>query len=507
MQTSRRSAVKTLTLATAAAIAPRTTAIAQQAEQESPLHDPARPSFHYLPARNWMNDPCGPIYFQGKYHLFHQYNPHGPLWGDMHWAHAVSPDMVHWQRLPIALAPTPGSADAQGCFTGTAVLDKGRPTFLYTGVQTSPLEEATLADPKNPLRESQCLAIATDDTLTTWKKLPAPVIPAPPAGTKVTGFRDPSPWKDGGQWYTVVASGIAKKGGMVLLYRSPDLRTWEYLHPLIEGTWSGKVSPDTVDSGEMWECPDFFPLTDLATKAEKHVLIHSSEGKVLWQSGTLDRTTMRFTAEKTGELDYGRVGTNRVTYYAPKTQLDAQGNRILWGWIGETRSDAECVRAGWSGMMSLPRVLTLRSGELYMQPAAQVARLRSTSARRDEVHEITAKLAQATAGTAPYNVLDRDGTLLAVVSNAAQDPLTLHISFGNGVQPIVVALPAPLSSTASLHAFFDNSVLELFIDNRFCITHRFYSRPADQPVATISIAGLRKVVEPQTYALTPIWAV
>ena len=502
MSPTRRSVLKTFALASAATFAQRTPLPAQ--DSETPLADPARPSFHYLPARNWMNDPCGPIYFQGKYHLFHQYNPHGPLWGDMHWAHAVSPDMVHWQRLPIALAPTPGGPDAQGCFTGTAILDQGRPTFLYTGVRTSPLAEATLADPKNPLRESQCLAVATDDTLRTWKKVPVPVIPEPPAGMKVTGFRDPSPWKEGDTWYAVVGSGIAKQGGMVLLYRSPDLRAWEYLHPLVEGTWSGRSGPDTVDTGEMWECPDFFSLTDLATRAEKHVLIHSAEGKVLWQSGTLDRSTMRFTPEKTGELDYGRVGSKRVTYYAPKTQLDVQGNRILWGWIAETRPDAECVRAGWSGLMSLPRTLTLRNGELRMQVAPQVARLRNTPGKPGQAHELVATLEQ-TATTSPYQLSDATGALLAVRSDLTQNPQTLLIAFSNDTPAIIIPLPAPLPAKANLHAFVDNSVLEVFVDDRFCITHRFYSRTAGQPIATITLAGSYQVTGPKTYALTSIW--
>jgi beta-fructofuranosidase len=506
MQTSRRSALKTMALASAAALTGPRVAASQDIEQDAPIHDPLRPSFHYLPARNWMNDPCGPIYYKGQYHLFHQYNPHSAIWGDMHWAHAVSPDMIHWQRLPIALAPTPGGPDAQGCFTGTAVLQDGRPTFLYTGVQTAPLAEATLADPKNPLRESQCLAVATDDTLQNWKKLPAAVIPTPPSGMKVTGFRDPSPWREGDTWYAIVGSGIAHKGGMVLLYRSRELRTWEYLHPLFEGQWTGKMSSDSVDTGEMWECPEFFPLTDLATKAEKHVLIYSSEGKVLWNSGTLDRATMRFHPEMTGELDHGRAGTNRVTFYAPKTQLDALGNRILWGWIGETRPEAEYSRAGWSGMMSLPRVLTLSNGALYMQPALQTIRLRTASAHPAEVNELLATL-EAASSPSPSAVSDSSGLLLALRSDPAQDPHTLQLSFGNGITPIIVPLAEPLGRQAKIHAFIDNSVLELFIDGRYCITHRFYSRTPDKAVATITLSGSYVVTRPTTFALRPIWPV
>ena len=127
----RRTVLKFLAFVAGASFAKREArALTSSDATEQPLHDPLRPGYHYLPARNWMNDPCGPIYFNGQYHMFHQYNPHGALWGDMHWAHAVSPDMVHWTRLPIALAPTPGSADAEGCFTGSAVVQDGGRLFF-----------------------------------------------------------------------------------------------------------------------------------------------------------------------------------------------------------------------------------------------------------------------------------------------------------------------------------------------------------------------------------------
>ena len=87
-------------------------------------NDPLRPQCHLLPAANWMNDPNGPIYWHGNYHMFYQYNPDGAFWGDMHWGHAISQDMVHWKHLPVALAPTPGGPDADGCFTGTAAVDR-----------------------------------------------------------------------------------------------------------------------------------------------------------------------------------------------------------------------------------------------------------------------------------------------------------------------------------------------------------------------------------------------
>src|SRR5215472_7642889 len=133
--------------------------------------DPQRPRYHFMPAANWMNDPNGPLQWKGEYHLFYQYNPNGAFWGTMHWGHARSKDLVHWEHLPIALAPTPGGPDKGGVFSGSAFVNQGVPTLVYTGV-----------DP-----EVQCLATSAD--IIHWTKFNAnPVIAGPPPEHKVTGF-------------------------------------------------------------------------------------------------------------------------------------------------------------------------------------------------------------------------------------------------------------------------------------------------------------------------------
>ena len=185
--------------------------------------DPNRPQYHFLPSANWMNDPNGPIFHNGVFHMFYQYNPHGGFWGTMHWGHATSRDLLHWQHQPVAMAPTPGGPDKEGVFSGSAIIHNGVPTLIYTGV--------------NP--EVQCLATSTDG-MKTWQKYSAnPIIAGPPKGLTVAGFRDPCVWREGSDWYMVVGTGFRKVGGAALLYRSSDLRKWEYLHPFCSGTWSG----------------------------------------------------------------------------------------------------------------------------------------------------------------------------------------------------------------------------------------------------------------------------
>jgi beta-fructofuranosidase len=491
---SRRSVLASLALSAAASVAkPLRRALAEAHDQ--PLSDPLRPAFHLQPAHGWMNDPCGPIYWRGQYHMFYQYNPNAAVWGDMHWAHAVSPDMIHWKRLPIALAPTPDGPDAQGCFTGSAIVYNDRPHLLYTGVRTASPAEATINDSHNHFHESQCLALATDDTLRTWKKLPQPVIPSPPPGMHVTGFRDPAPWRDGDHFYTLIGSGIAGVGGNVLLYRSRDLHSWEYLHPMLRGAGSGSHGANPVDSGEMWECPDFFPLGT----GDKHVLIYSTQGKTIWHSGTFDRATMLFHPERAGQLDFG-------SYYAPKTQLDAHGNRILWGWLPETRPEAEYSRAGWSGMISLPRILTLDGNDLVMQPAPQIERLRSSSNPNpgqlpNTRQDFRCILQSGGEGKSlPYDISDAAGPLLEIRSDKAQSPRTLR--FGE----VSIEMPRPLPAKANFRIFIDNSVMEIFVDNRFCVTRRFYNRVPAQPVVTLTLAGQSSVVNPQSFSLKSIWS-
>jgi beta-fructofuranosidase len=326
--------------------------------------DPRRPQFHLLPARNWMNDPNGPIFYNGEYHMFFQYNPLAAVWGDMSWNHAVSPDMLHWTHLPVALTPTPESADSFGCFSGSALQVKRRVYQVYTGTKVGPKQLATIRDGDDKIQESQCLAWSDDPMLERWSKLSQPLLPE---GMKITGFRDPSVWKQGDWYYMTVGSGEAEVGRCVLLYRSKtpvDSGRWTYLHKRTSGTWNGRKTANPCDDGEMWECPDFFPLNG------GHVLIYSTLGKVIWESGKLDEATMKFTVAKTGEVDLG-------AFYAPKTQLDAQGRRIVWGWIQERCTETEMKQAGWSGMMSLPRVLTLDpEGTLKMEMLPQTKKLR-----------------------------------------------------------------------------------------------------------------------------------
>ncbi|HEV2400256.1 MAG TPA: glycoside hydrolase family 32 protein [Candidatus Sulfotelmatobacter sp.] len=457
-------------------------------------NDPLRPQYHLLPAHNWMNDPNGPIYFDGRYHMFHQYNPQGATWGHMNWAHATSPDMFRWEHEPIALSPTPGGPDQDGVFSGSAVLDNGKPTVIYTGVAPPSGKNATLRDGSHIWRETQCLAVARDRELRSWKKLPQPVIAAPPAGLDVTGFRDPALWREGDKWMLILGSGIRGKGGAVLLYSSSDLRQWSYLHPLVEGIASGKETANPVDTGDMWECPDFFPL------GNKYVLLISTMGKVRWKVGTYEN--QRFTPEKEGVVDGG-------SYYAAKTMLDKNGRRILWGWITESRPDADLIAAGWAGAMSLPRVLSLSpDNELQTGVAPDVSVLRG------------ARIDHPRAESSLGNVQIRD--LAAELDLRFQSPsvhFKLHLYSDAGdfcsidyadesggrilrVNDLTCPVPVKRGSEFRLHIFLDGSVMEIFLDDLTAITVRVYKIPSGP--LRLKLESDAKILSVAGWQMTPI---
>lgn len=417
-----------------------------------------------------MNDPNGPIFHRGRYHMFFQYNPNGAFWGTMHWAHATSPDMIHWQHEPVAVAPTPEGYDRDGVFSGSSVVDGTTPTIIYTGVlpADSPAE-ITLDDGTHRWREVQCLAVAKDQDLREWEKLPKPIIARPPERLAITGFRDPCVWREGREWLLTLGSGIRGKGGAVLLYESHDLRHWTYRHTLVEGRGNGQRAANPVDNGEIWECPDFFPLGD------RHVLLYATMGKVWWKTGIY--RSRRFIPEKEGVVDFG-------AYYAPKTMVDERGNRILWGWIPETRPEAEYRAAGWAGVMALPRVLSLapdKSLRMEVSPAVELLRASHARVQADEknpgkalaairIHDLAGEIHLKLAGKKAVRLRLRSekGERFAEI---AYDPKMRDAELRVNGTAGALATEGPVT----LRAFLDGSVLEVIANERVAITARVYA--------------------------------
>jgi beta-fructofuranosidase len=448
--------------------------------------DVHRPTYHYLPPRNWMNDPNGVICWRREYHLFYQHNPMGANWGNMHWGHAVSPDLIHWTDLPMALAPTPGGPDEAGCFSGCAV-NNGLPTLLYTGVRGERFDVQT-----------QCMATSADGLLT-WDKHPQnPVLcDVPPESGQTADFRDPFVWKDGNYWYMVVGSRINGQGGAVFLYRSQFLTVWEYLNPLFIG--------DGPETGVIWECPNFFKL------GERWVLIISAHAgsetwRVLYFVGDYDNHC--FTPTSSGVLDYDRM-------YAPLSMLDENDRRVLFGWIREARSDEAQRQAGWSGVQSIPRVLTLDAQDrLNMTPVPELNKLRaaqhqfSGAAVSDSFLPVTGRALDIEAAFSPEASHDC-GIALACSPDGAEKTEVRYDASSRTLRVVMHTLSAagtldvhaqqathPLDDSESLELriLLDGSVVEIIANQRTSITIRIYpSKPDSHHIRIIQPAALKSL--------------
>lgn len=314
-----------------------------------------RQKYHFMAPAGWLNDPNGFIYYKGKYHLFYQHNPYDSKWSAMHWGHAVSEDLIKWSHLPMALAPSEvyDDDDNGGCFSGSAVDDNGVLTLIYTGATNN--EDGTV--------QVQCIA-TSQDGIKFEKYENNPVIPIyPEDGDK--DFRDPKAWKEGDNWYTVVGS-TKNNDGRALLYKSKDLKKWEYIGVLAESNGS---------LGTMWECPDFFKLGD------KYVLIFSPMGleniTTMYLVGDMDYSTGKFTWSTKGQIDFG------CDFYAPQSLCDDKGRRILigwansWPWMPWFNGFGPSQEDGWNGAMSIPRVVELdESGKLKFTPIDEIKEFR-----------------------------------------------------------------------------------------------------------------------------------
>ncbi|MEO6816355.1 MAG: hypothetical protein ABI177_06615 [Edaphobacter sp.] len=218
-----------------------------------------------------------------------------------------------------------------------------------------------------------------------------------------------------------------------------------------------------------------------------HVLIYSTEGKVFWQSGKLDSETMLFHPAKTGLLDLG-------AFYAPKSQLDANGQRILWGWIPERRPQAEYKAVGWAGMMSLPRVLQLdRDGALRMQFLPNLVALRSSIPLRSVTSGSGTEfilqrasgevLCRAPRGTEAFDFVMQDSSDQSELLRIVYDPKK-HAFLLDGKEIALEPDDAP-----ELHAYIDGSVIEVILSEREEYTRRFYCSQTTAPEIRGRIIG------------------
>jgi fructan beta-fructosidase len=306
-----------------------------------------RPQFHFSPKEKWMNDPNGMVYYKGEYHLFYQYHPDSSVWGPMHWGHAVSKDLMHWEELPIALYP-----DELGqIFSGSAVIDK----YNTSGLKSSENEDVMIAIFTHHGEDNQKQSIAfSNDRGRTWTKYKGnPVIKNP----GIKDFRDPKVfWHEQSQkWIMSLACGDE-----IQIYGSPNLIDWNLL---------SSFGSEYGAHGGVWECPDLIQLELEGEKEKKWVLIVSinpggpNGGSVVqYFIGDFDGTT--FTCNDVKETvkwaDFGR------DFYAAVTWSNA--SEPVWiGWMSNWQYANQVPTDPFRSVMSIPRKLKLRRDNSELQ--------------------------------------------------------------------------------------------------------------------------------------------
>lgn len=431
-----------------------------------------RPRYHFTAPSRWINDPNGLCFHDGRYHLYYQYNPNASKWGDIHWGHASSADLVHWQDEPIALAPSPGP-DAGGCFSGSFALVAGVPTLYYTGFTGE--------------RQVQCVATGSAD-LCRWTKHPERTIVDPPECVELNDFRDPYVFRHDGYWYMLVGASLRHERGQALLYRSDDGIAWDYRGPL--------YTAPNLAFGRMWECPNFFPVGD---KWVLTVSIWLGLG-VHWFVGRFENEV--FVPESDGVLD------PEAGAFAHLTMRGPDGRALQWAWMNEQREQALIDAAGWAGAMTVPRALSLdRRGRLNLCPVAEITALRqapvevcATGAARGVLQTFSGRhldiearftiravresqkfgltlLAAPDGSEATRIVFWPDARRLSIERARSSTDAKVHR------QDVSAQLDLDPGEDLRLRVLLDASVLEVYANDRLCLSTRVY------PQSELSVQG------------------
>ena len=479
-------------------------------------NEPFRPQFHFSPAANWINDPNGLVYYKGEYHLFYQYHPDSTIWGPMHWGHAVSPDMVNWTELPIALYP-----DEHGAiFSGSAVID------WQNSADFGP--EAMVAifthhQHENGIQtQSQSLAYSLDSGRT-WTKYAGNPVLSPT--NQMRDFRDPKVFWYGtgqdGHWVMALAAYR-----LILFYKSPDLIHWE----ACGGFGFGHGSTEGV-----WECPDLFALPVEGTNENRWVLVVGvGSGGPTGGSGQqyfvghFDGET--FTSENPKEVtlwaDYG------ADFYAAQSWSDApDGERLLIAWMNNWVYARQIPTSTWRGAMTLPRVLSLvRTPDgirLRQQPVTNLRSLRRSALRQENITisaggsftpavqvgnlwEIRAEFVAPGEGVGEFGLRLAWGGASAVTFGYRSGSLFCdrtasgRVDFNPAFPAIHSVRLDPEKGRLRLHIFVDHSSVELFAnDGLVCMTERIFPEEGATRITVFAAGAPVTLTQLEIYPLSP----
>ncbi|EKQ54394.1 sucrose-6-phosphate hydrolase [Clostridium sp. Maddingley MBC34-26] len=321
------------------------------------VNDPWKPIYHIHPECGLLNDPNGLAYYNGKYHVFHQWYPFGVIHGMKHWAHLESTDLANWTRQSVALVPIE-SYESHGAYSGNSI-KVGEDLYLYYTGNIKYDEERRSA--------TQCLAIMNKHgEIKKYEK--NPVISHIPDG--YTGHvRDPKVFKKNGIYYMILGAQRVNRTGTFIMYKSNDGFDWNLL---------GELKMLNFDDEEtyMWECPDYVNIDG------KDVMIFSPQGlkpegdrynnifNVVYTIGTLDIGNLTFSVESCQELDRG------FDFYATQSFSDKNEGKIMFAWAGQGEFKYPTDKNMWAHCLTFPRRLNLKNGILIQNPSSALELLK-----------------------------------------------------------------------------------------------------------------------------------
>lgn len=473
-----------------------------KSKKEEVANQKYRNHFHFMAPVGWINDPNGLICINGQYHMFYQHYPYAPHWSSMHWGHAVSHDLVHWDNLPVALAPSePYDAyEKGGCFSGCAVYEKGVISLIYTAASKI----------KEEIVQSQCLATSTDGI--NFKKYENnPIISTAP-NSSTADFRDPKIWWHNNLWYMVVGT-CHNSLGKVVLFKSLDLKSWSYC---------GVLSESSEQFGFMWECPDFFELGDSGVLVVSPM--GTADNTTLYFTGKMDYSLPKFEWDILGKPDYG------CDFYAPQTLTDGNDRRIMIGWMRPQmpQEDFEKLtsKLDWFGTMSLPRVVNIcEDGKLCFEPIEELKFLRKDHFQMGPVNVCEEELEIKAGDGLSYEILadfdvsgcdatefgfvlresEKEQTLLKI--DLASSKIILDREKADAFHQKNVYCDFECEdNNLTLNIFVDTSMIEVFANNgKSVFSANIFPSESSRKISLYAKEGKVKLNKLETWGVSSIW--
>ena len=376
-----------------------------------------RPQIHFSPQKAWMNDPNGLVYYNGTYHLFYQYYPDSTVWGPMHWGHATSKDLVHWQHQPIALYP-----DSLGyIFSGSAVVDVANTSGFGKNGEVPLVAIFTHHDPKGEKEgknnfQNQSIAYSLDEGKSWTKYAANPVLKNP----GIRDFRDPkvSWYKEGKKWIMTLATL-----DRITFYSSPNLKEW---------TKESEFGREIGAHGGVWECPDLFPLNYKGKKVWALIVNLNPGGPnggsaTQYFVGDFNGKEFKPFATDTRWLDYG------PDEYAGVTWSNTGDRKIFLGWMSNWQYGMVVPTKNWRSAMTVPRDLGIEKiGDKFFVTSKPVKELNAIDGKAVTMTNIA---------VTNYDITNKTGKLSGAgrlsISSDKLEPFTITLSNDAGEKVVI----------------------------------------------------------------------